>query len=141
MADGSGAEVRSRPTPPVGVEVWGRDHWRVFEYLARCCARGVAPDARRMRTHAGLHPALAAPGCAYVGAEFVGEAAPTRLREGSVSPHDDWSCIDDAVRAGLAEGVEGTAGAYRLTAAGEAAAAALRAHRLRGGFFASFRWG
>lgn len=126
----------------IAIDRWGRDHWSTFAYIETCAVdNGGEQDVRRMRTDISLHPNMGP-------REPVGEARPvdgsqypTRLCDGaSVAPHDDWSCLDDAEVAGLIENIgTGTHRRYRLTDRGLRVASMLRAHKTRGGSFASFR--
>lgn len=83
---------------PIPMKKWGRDHWSTFAYLMSCVTtKGGEIDRRKMRCHRKLHPGLTNE------ASHMGGAFPlTRLKNGrTVRMHDDWSCLDDIVAAGL----------------------------------------
>lgn len=127
---------------PVPVPRWGHDHWTTFGYaVGRIVEHGGVLDARAMRTDASLHPGLGARDPMTFG-EPTGARYPTRLREGKIaSPHDDWSCLDDAEAAGLLTNVgTGIDRRYELTALGKRAALALAEHRLAKLPVAAFSW-
>lgn len=125
---------------------WGRDHWSTFCYLETCAvdAKGVI-DNRRMRCHARLHRG-------FVGILFSGindaSQYPTRAKKRDIPKHDDWSCLEDMVAAGLItsewcikdhnEVVGHLEGRVKFTEAGLAISGALRAHKARGGNFNNF---
>jgi hypothetical protein len=56
-----------------------------------------------------------------------------------VADHDDWDCLDDLDAAGLVQVINLANGWVRLTPAGVAMAAKIRAHKAGGGSFASLR--
>lgn len=106
----------------IPINRWGRDHWSTLAYLETRIVghRGVI-QREHMRCDPALHPHLAHEG------SRMGSPAPTRLADGEVSSHDDWSCQDDAEAEGLIQNV-GT-GLYRryvLTDKGRPVAHALR---------------
>jgi hypothetical protein len=80
----------------IPIEQWGSDHWSTFAYAENCCVeyKGTL-DNRKMRCNSRLHRLFMhiADGGNY----------PTRLKEGEVKKHDDWSCLEDAARWGLIE--------------------------------------
>lgn len=123
----------------IPISRWGKDHWSTFAFVAHWCveygARGFDISSRRhrrqMRVDAELHPHLA---------HIDGECPATRLAGGEeVSEHDDYTCIDDMEAAGLVRW-EGTGfhPIIFMTSAGLEVAAALNAHKTRGGSFATF---
>jgi hypothetical protein len=73
---------------------------------------------------------------------FKGKEYPTLLKGGEKLPHhDDWDCVEDAEREGLLFWVgSGLNPAFVLTEKGLKILAALRAHKARGGNFASFAY-
>jgi len=112
---------------------WGRDHWSTFGYIEiRIVDFKGIPDNHHMRCDPKLHPLLAHEGSS-------GRTYPTRLREGEVPNHDDWSCLEDAEAVGLLINT-GTSlnRVYKLTDEGHHVAAALRRHKANGGSFATF---
>jgi len=128
--------------PPIAVARWGRDHWGVLAYVEACAVdQKGALDRRRMRCDPALHPGLAAMD-PMTSRPVDGSKYPTRLREGTASPHDDWSCLDDAEAAGLVVNAgSGVERRYALTDEGARLAAALRRHRAAGGSYSNFRPG
>jgi hypothetical protein len=102
-------------TGPVPVERWGKDHWTTFAYVE---TRWV--DYRGMLSHDQMrcdrqrHPAFYSAKRRVIafGTDADGSRYPTRLktetpgadgRWGTVElpGHDDYDCLDDAIRAGL----------------------------------------
>lgn len=133
--------MNTREPGPVPMDRWGKDHWSTFAYIeTRVVDYGGEPDLRHMRTDVSLHPNMGPHECVGGGLPIDSAKHPTRLRDGaSASPHDDWSCLDDAEAAGLLENVgSGANRRYRLTDHGLAVAASLRAHKAGGGSFATF---
>lgn len=132
----------------IPIERWGRDHWSALMYLeTRATDAGGVIDNRRMRCNARLHREFAnvrAPGYPIVD----GKQYPTRLRDGEIENHDDWSCLEDLISAGLIEGwyrVKYPAEAFgnsiariELTELGWWVAAQLRRHKAEGHVFADF---
>lgn len=88
----------------VPIEKWGQDHWDTFGYADHCTVnkRGVL-DRQHMRCNPRLHRELANIGNTEYHSLIDGSSHPTRLKGDEVmtTPHDDWSCIEDAVAAGL----------------------------------------
>jgi hypothetical protein len=137
----------------VPVERFGKDHWSTFAYLeTRAVDAGGVIDNRKMRCHLRLHRTFAAnPPNASVGSPIDGSAYPTRLKDGELPNHDDWSCLEDMAAAGLLVAefrtahhgwpVGGGEARIRLTPAGLEMAAKLRAHKAAGGTFAAFEPG
>lgn len=77
--------------------VWGKDHFSTLAYLETCAVdhSGSVSNAR-LRCDERLHPAVVD--------RLPVEARdyPTILRGGKLQAgHDDWSCIEDFVAAGL----------------------------------------
>jgi hypothetical protein len=77
--------------------VWGKDHFSTLAYLEACAVdhSGTVSNAR-LRCDARLHPAV-------VDRPLVeAREYPTILRDDKLQAgHDDWSCIEDFVAAGL----------------------------------------
>jgi len=118
----------------IEVKDWGKDHWSTFAYIeTRIVDFSGVPNKEHLRCNLKLHPQYGhRGGCA--------SKYPTRLREGVAVDHDDWSCLDDAVEAGLLETVgTGLFPVYKLTDAGLKLAAELRTHKASGGAFSNFR--
>lgn len=122
--------------PEISIDRFGKDHWSMLLYVESRIVdhKGILNNEnlrcdRRinaLRAHRG--------GCS--------SSYPTRLADGeTVSPHDDWSCIEDFVRAGLVVwGGTGMNPVFALTDEGWACAFALRRHRANGMLYADFRW-
>lgn len=135
----------------VPISMWGHDHWSTFAYLeTRTVDYGGLVDNRHMRCNPRLHRAFAA----HLAGGFDnriadGSGYPTRLGGGKeLDKHDDWSCLEDMVTAGLIKArqrvqypgeVFGFAQAkVELTESGHRVAAVLRRHKAEGGKFGSF---
>lgn len=132
----------------IPMERWGKDHWSTFAYLETVATdRDGHIDRQRMRCNARLHRELAnvSPWNSLVdGGEY-----PTRLIDGNLEKHDDWSCVEDMVAAGLVRAffrqenydrAFGNTEAYiELTDEGWRIAAELRQHKAQGGVYHGFR--
>jgi hypothetical protein len=131
----------------IPVSEWGSDHWSTFAYLETRVVddRGLV-DNRRMRCNSRLHR------------DFMhmadGKNYPTRLKGGkTIERHDDWSCLEDMVSAGLVRAWYDTTGEpfgggkarVELTELGSQVAGQLREHKASGGkwgeFVADLRYG
>lgn len=127
---------------------WGKDHWSTLAYVeCRAVDDGGVLDNRRMRTNPRLHRTL-------VGVTFGqmqdGSAYPTRLKDGEIEPHDDWSCLEDMAAYGLLNMYVRTTNdrevfgcdqaKVELTEVGQIVAAELREHKASGGNFAGFEY-
>ena len=131
----------------IPIEQWGKDHWSTLAYLETVTVdyRGLV-DNRRRRCNPRLHREFAH--ADYFGVMVDGSPYPTRTKVGEVQRHDDWSCLEDLVVAGLVKAYwrvrypersfGGAQAKVELTELGLTVAAALRAHKARGGSFASF---
>lgn len=124
------------PRDPVPPKFFGRDHWSTFGYMeCRAVDDGGRIERRHMRADPERHPGLA-----HIA--WGSGDVPTRLHGGVELPkHDDWDCFYDLEAAGLLKN-EGTgiAPVVRLTELGHTVAARLRAHKAKGGSFATFTW-
>lgn len=120
---------------------WGRDHWSTLLYLETCAVdRHGMIDTRRMRCHPRLHREFVAVVC---GRPSDGSAYPTRLRDGELPDHDDWSCLEDMAAAGLLKAwwreiwahhpFANSEARVELTPLGLRLVADIRAHKARGG--------
>lgn len=148
---------------PVGADrvpmsKWGRDHWSTLGYLeTRIVDHKGRISHDHMRCHAGRHPfMLRAKRRSNLLGGGDGSAYPTRLRDSETLPHhDDYDCIDDMIAAGLVtvtmppppagvlvtgvvEAELMTRATYALTEQGLRISAELRAHKARGGSWATF---
>jgi hypothetical protein len=123
------------------MELWGKDHWSTLLYL-ECGAvdnQGVVQPCR-MRCDIDRHPGLVIPGAlGYVPTKKY----PTMLKGMALlEDHDDWDCFIDAEAAGLvAWDGTGVNPVVRFTEKGLQAAAALRAHKTKGGQCSNFVMG
>lgn len=135
----------NRPTVPVSE--WGKDHWSTLAYIETVCVdsndgNGIGTIAfDRMRVDRDRHPMLIGPrqAISFSGVKENEKKYPTRLRdERELHDHDDWDCLDDMERAGLVEILSQANGRVRMTDAGLAMAAKLRAHKARGGNYTNF---
>lgn len=131
----------------IPVERWAKDHWTTFAYLeTRAVDHGGKIRNANMRCNTRLHRHL-------VSTEFGnliqdGSMYPTRLKDGELQNHDDWSCLEDMVAAGLIRSwfwvarhgkMFGDCDArVEFTEAGLRVAAELRAHKAKGGTFSTF---
>jgi len=119
----------------IPIENWGKDHWSTFAYaetLAVDNAGMIVPDPTKMRTNRKIHPFMRNPN--------DGSMYPTILKNDNVVyGHDDWDCLDDAVKNGLLMDI-GTEinRAFSLTEKGRTIANLLRDHKTKGGTFKNF---
>ena len=128
---------------------WGKDHWSTFAYLVTRAVDGKGMiDNRRMRCSARLHRHFAHTGTAALGME--GSKSPTFLAGGALMEgHDDWSCLEDMVHAGLIKAEyrekypDRTFGnmeaRIELTELGLAYSALITQHKVTGNSFGNFR--
>lgn len=125
----------------IPMERWGKDHWSTLAYLETLAVDGsgwAIPVNVRMRTNEIRHPHLV--GNTGTGSNALhGSKYPTRLKEGEVKGHDDWDCVDDAIKEGLVKDVgTGLNRAYKFTKLGKEAMAKLRQHKMDGKNFGDF---
>jgi hypothetical protein len=124
----------------ISMERWGHDHWSVLGYLETRIVdnHGVIRN-QQMRCNTRLHRAFAH--------SVDGAVHPTRLREGVVETHDDWSCLEDMVAAGLVVAEFRQQNNYffgssearvRFTSLGQDIALQLRAHKQNAGDWSDF---
>ena len=125
----------------IKMKEWGKDHWSTFAYAETLAVDGgkkglIIPNRSRMRTNEKIHPHLVGVSFGNVG----GSEYPTRLKEREIKDHDDWDCLDDAVKEGLLTD-EGTGlnRAFRLTKSGKEIANQLRNHKAEGKSFSEFK--
>ena len=130
----------------IPIERFGQDHWSTLAYFETVATdkKGII-DNRRMRCNPRLHRSLAN----MSGFGIIdGSKYPTRLKEGQIENHDDWSCLEDMVAAGLVEAftrikypeeVFGNMEAkIKLTPLGFKIAHELREFKAKGGIYANF---
>lgn len=130
----------------IPIERWGKDHWSTLGYLeTRAVDHKGKIINRNMRCHPRLHRE-------FIGISFGpeiqdGSAYPTRLKDGVAENHDDWSCVEDMVAAGLIRAYfrvvsdaafGGSEARIVFTELGLKYAAELRTHKARGGAFGTF---
>jgi len=128
-------------------ERWGRDHFQTLLYLeTRAVDEKGIIDNRQMRCNPRLHRQFANIGYSGI---IDGSKYPTRLKEGEITNHDDWSCLDDLVKAGCVEAYywddkpDELFGNFKalvvFTPLGLTMAASLRAHKANGGKLSEFQ--
>ena len=106
-----------RTADPVPMARWGKDHWTTFAYVETCWVdhRGMI-DHDKMRCHRKRHPVFYAAKrrCHAFGTDADGSKYATRLKTeqpdadgrwsvAELLGHDDYNCLDDAIREGLIE--------------------------------------
>lgn len=113
---------------------WGKDHWSTLAYLeTRAVDHSGLIDNRHMRCNPRLHRIFAHSG------SFSGKEYPTRLKRSELENHDDWSCVEDMVSAGLIEAwFSESRGKIKFTDYGQSVANLLRVHKMNGGSFSTF---
>jgi hypothetical protein len=118
----------------IAMSRWGKDHWSTLAYIeTRIVDHGGEPHIHHLRCDKDLHPQFAHPG------SLRGEKYPTRLVDGVIESHDDWSCLDDAEAEGLLRNVgTGFNRVYELTDLGMIVCNAIRNHKAEGGSFGNF---
>ena len=130
----------------VPVSEWGSDHWSTFAYLeTRAVDAKGQIDNRRMRANMRLHRHFF---WATVLHRADNKEYPTRLKGGSeLKKHDDWSCLEDMVAAGLLrswfrrvndDAFNNSRGRVEFTELGLSVAAELRRHKANGGQWSNF---
>lgn len=133
----------------IPIENWGKDHWSTLGFLETRVVdfKGVILNAS-MRCNPRLHRVFAHVDV-MTSSPIDGSQYPTRLKGGAIHPesHDDWSCLEDMVAAGLLEAhvkyhsssrFGGSKCKVELTDKGREIAAQLRVHRSRGGRWDDF---
>lgn len=130
----------------IPLEQWGKDHWSTLAYLETVTVdyRGLV-DNRRMRCNPRLHRRFAH--LNQFGQVVDSSRYPT-TKASDVQQHDDWSCLEDLVTAGLVKAYwrvrypersfGGAQAKVELTELGLKITAELRAHKARGGSFTHF---
>lgn len=131
----------------IPMDQWGQDHWSTLAYFETLTVdrKGLISNAR-MRCNPRLHRNFA--WMSPLSAHTAEGEYPTRLKDGvKQSGHDDWSCLEDMIAAGVVNGyfrqlsdaLFGNSQAYvELTDTGRALANELRAHKANGGTYANF---
>ncbi len=86
--------------PRIPLDRMGKDHWSTLAYLETRAVdhRGVIKNAN-MRTSIKRHPLFVARGA--MGPPTDGGRYPTLYKDGEMTEHDDWDCVNDMVHAGL----------------------------------------
>lgn len=131
----------------VPMERWGKDHWSTFLYLETCAVDNSGKiDRLKMRCNPRLHRELANvhPSIGLMD----GSKYPTRLQDGELDKHDDWSCLEDMVAEGLIkawcrvarprDAFGNSEAKVELTELGWWFVGQLRCHRASGGRFVNF---
>jgi hypothetical protein len=113
----------------IHIATWGKDHWSAFAYAETLAVDHegiIIPEVSKMRTNHKTHP--------FLGGLIDGGKYPTKLRNGNIlRGHDDWDCLDDAVKNGLLMDIgSSTNKAYKLTKRGRKVANLLREHKSKG---------
>lgn len=86
--------------PRIPLNRWGKDHYATLAYLeTRAVDHGGLIQNAHMRTSIKRHPLFVARGS--LGPPTDGERYPTSYKDGQMTEHDDWDCLDDMVQAGL----------------------------------------
>lgn len=138
----------------VPVSDFGKDHWSLMAYIETLCVdsinKGIGTiDKRRVRANEKTHPLHAVNSGHGIGWE---SSYGTRLscycnEQGNTCPsrqlpdHDDWDCLNDLEAAGLIDVISEANGFVKLTDKGREVAGRLRAHKSKGGMFATFSAG
>lgn len=119
-------------TKNIKIDSWGVDHWSTLAYIeTRIVDYKGIPNLKHMRCNHKIHPGLTS--------IDSGSKYQTRLKDGKISNHDDWSCLEDAVAEGLLIwGGTGIAPVFSLTRLGWAVCAALRRHKATHHTYSSF---
>ena len=117
------------------IVTWGKDHWSTFAYAETLAVDNkgiIIPEASKMRTNHETHP--------FIDSPIDGSIYPTKLRNGNIlRGHDDWDCLDDAVKNGLLIDIgSGVNRVFKLTNRGRIVANLLRDHKSKGGTFGDF---
>lgn len=119
----------------ISITQFGKDHWSTFAYAETLAVESngiISPHPIRMRTNHNTHK--------FYGSPIDGHKYPTILRNGELlEGHDDWDCLDDAVKIGLLEDIgTGLNRQFKLTKEGRIVANLLREYKTGGGKFANF---
>lgn len=133
----------------VPMNLWGKDHWSTLGYVESVSETnagfqvGADPRMKTNRRHARVLQACPRPkrSSGFLPGVVMDPAHATRLKDGTqVENHDDWACLQDFVAEGLFQfGAEvEPKKVLRLSERGLALTAALRAHKINGGTFATF---
>jgi hypothetical protein len=120
----------------IPISEWGKDHWSTFAYIeTRIVDHKGEPNKEQMRCDTDVHPQHMNSSNVH----FPESKYPTRTKVGEVKGHDDWSCLEDAVKTGLLiEEGTGLTPVYQLTDYGRVVASKLREWKSKGGSFHNF---
>lgn len=134
--------------PPIPMEKWGKDHWSTLAYMEtrEVDDRGIL-DGDRMRCNVYIH--LLLQGKVHILRRIrTTDEYPTILKDGVLQHnHDDWSCMEDAISAGLVEAeispcpedsIIWRKVRIKLTERGRLIANQLREHKAGGGNYSNF---
>jgi hypothetical protein len=135
----------------VNVSDFGKDHWSLLAYVETLCVdsgeNGVGEiDKRRLRCNPKRHPVHAVNEARTGGwkddysTRLSGYFLPNGKNDKSrmVYSHDDWDCLDDLEGAGMLEVMSEVNGFVILSDRGREMVARIRAHKSKGGVFATF---
>lgn len=129
----------------IPIERWGKDHWATLAYL-ECRVvdnRGIVKN-EHMRCEPRLHREFAHSPMLMAVSD---KKYPTILNDGEINNHDDWSCLEDMVAAGLLRAwwkqirrqpFGNSKAKVELTERGETICGELRKHKAKGGNWANF---
>ncbi len=86
--------------PRIALNRWGKDHYSTLAYLeSRAVDNGGVIQNAHMRTSIQRHPLFVARG--PLASPTDGGQYPTSYKDGEMTEHDDWDCLDDMVQTGL----------------------------------------
>lgn len=141
--------IPTEKTNYVSIKEWGKDHWSTFAYFETLTVdRNGIIDKRRMRCNPRIHRELV--NISNWGDLVDGSQYPTRLQNGEIEKHDDWSCAEDMTAYGLVElfifpdtkrinqAFSCLNARVKLTPKGREIADKLRKHKSEGGSFGNF---
>lgn len=135
------------PEAYIAMDRWGKDHWSLLGYVETQSVdhHGIL-NGDRMRTNLRLHREMQ--GDVQYRRGAPSSEHPTRLKLEEIPNHDDWSCLEDLIAAGLITGetaqiywdrmFANTIARIKLTEKGQALAEQLRRHKSNGGNFSNF---
>lgn len=133
---------------------FGKDHFSLLGYIETLCVDSIEEgvgtiDRERMRCNEKRHPQFVGRRCADVvrwkpeyGTRLSGYFLDGDKRDPKrqIGDHDDWDALEDLEEAGLVTWISSVNGFVTLTEFGIRVANALRAHKAKGGQFATFEW-
>jgi len=131
----------------IAMERWGKDHWSLLAYVeTRAVDHQGILNGDHMRTNLRLHREMQ--GDVQYRRGMGSSEHSTRLKSEYIDNHDDWSCLEDLIAAGLitAETAQiyfnrmfaNTIARIKLTEKGQVMAEQLRRHKTNGDNFSNF---